>query len=314
MREDQTESNPIMPEKSKYAGQLVDVSSRRSIEILSSENATSTMDLSINHLTVNHFYHEGQFWRAVFPLNGVDEIYGQVFNFSKPKTKSGTQGSEIVFDKHGLPKRSIPILNHLQSRFKLKSSHTIDLYPMNDDYTGDPLYQLDDFVYTSEAVGPKGIKFNIRDGLAGNLVNSHRFMSTQEMVFERVVMQNQFVTESPPLPVNDSQKRTLMLESVLRSHRAGMSERYFLFRFFGTNNCTSSPFQILDRVIEYSFLNRVGAMLYRLPLSPRFYLWVRGLDKDPLVRKLVRHEFDAYIHDSTTQERKRLEKVKRSRT
>lgn len=92
------------------------------------------IDPAASHVTLNYFYHEGRFWRAVFPLDEVDEVYGQVFYFSKVKTKPGSKGPEIVFDKRGLPKRTIPILNHIQSRFTLKSPYTIDLFPMEDEF------------------------------------------------------------------------------------------------------------------------------------------------------------------------------------
>ncbi len=299
-----SESMPTMPKKSRYSGQLIDVSSRRSIEIIPRMETDATIDPIATHVEVDYFYHQGQFWRAVFPLDEVDQVYGQVFNFSKAKTKPSPQGPEIVFDKQGVPKRTIPILNHIQSRFTLKSPHTIDLYPMGIESTEEPVFRLNDFVYTAEAVGPLGVRFNLRDALAGHLISAHRFLSTQEMVFERIVSDNDYVTESPALPLNDFQKRAVLTESILRSHRAGMAEQYILFRVFGTNNCTSIPFEILDRVLDYTFLQRLGSKLYRLPLSPRFYLKVRGLDQDSSVRKLLRHEFADFIQHPKTQQRK----------
>jgi hypothetical protein len=296
---------PLMPRKSRYAGQPIDISSRRSIEIQSAEGTAAAIDPADTHVTVNYFYHEGQFWQAKIPLDGVADVYGQVFNFSEPKTRQGPQGPEVVFDKHGLPKRSIPILNHIQSRFVLKPPCTVDLFPLHDGPACDPAHRIADFIYTSEAVGPAGITFSVRDGMAGNLISAHRFLSTQEMVFERIVLENQYVTESARLPIDAHQKRALLTESLLRSHRAAMHERYFLFRIFGTNNCTSGPFQILDRVLDYSILQRLGAIFYRLPLNPRLYLRIRGLDQDPTVRKLVRQEFQSYIQDPATQDRKR---------
>lgn len=312
MSEDRIESNigssetlPTMPKRSRYSGQLIDVSSRRSIEIFPREGTDAIIDPIATHVEVNYFYHEGQFWRAVFPLGEVDRVYGQVFNFSKAKTKASPQGPEIVYDEQGVPKRTIPILNHIQSRFTLKAPHTIDLYPMGIESTGDPVFRLNDFIYTAEAVGPLGVRFNLRDAIVGHLISAHRFMSTQEMVFERIVSNNDYVTESPALPLNDTQKRAVLTESILRSHRAGMAEQYNLFRVFGTNNCTSIPFQILDRVLDYTFLQRLGSKLYRLPLSPRFYLKIRGLDQDSSVRKLLRHEFAEFIQHPKTQQRKR---------
>ena len=67
----------------------------------------------------------------------------------------------------------------------------------------------------------------------------------------------------------------------------------------------SNPFQIVYSVVKYLLIQRIGSALYRLPLNPRFYLWVRGLDTDPSFRKFVRSEFEAYIGDESTQQRRR---------
>ena len=130
-------------------------------------------------------------------------------------------------------------------------------------------------------------------------------MSTREMVFERIVVENMYVLESAALPLDDAQRCAALTASIIRSHRAGMEETYYLYRCFRTNNCTSSPFHEIDRIAHYNFLQRLGSHLYRLPLNPRLYLRLRGLDADPSVRKLVRAEFQAYISDPETVRRKR---------
>jgi hypothetical protein len=300
-----SESDILMPRGSRYAGQAVDVSSRRSIEIQPSGGGIELVDAKDSHAVVDFFYHEGKFWRVIIPLDGVDQVCGQAFNFSKPRTRRGENGREILYDKYGLPRRTIPILNHVQSRFTLRPDQPVELYPLGSEEFGVPVHQSHDIIYSFEAVGPVGIAFNIRDGLAGNVMSAHRFMSIQEMVFERLVVENQYVTESPPLPLDEREKRALLIGSLLRSHRAGMTERYYLYRMCGTNNCTSTPFQIADNVVKYRWPQRIGSALYRLPLNPRFYLWVRGLDSDPSFRKLVRSEFEAYIKDARIQQRKR---------
>jgi hypothetical protein len=295
----------LMPHQSRYAGLAIDATSRRSITINLNESEHGSIGADESHFDVNYFYHDGQFWRAIIPLNGVDEVFGQAFNFSKPKTRQGKHGREILFDKNGLPLRSIRVLNHVQCRFHLKRNQPVELYPLGCQEFTAPVHRIHDIIYSFEAVGPKGVLFNIRDGLAGNLISAHRFLSIQEMVFERIVVENQYVTESPPLPLNEVEKRELLLRSLRRSDRAGMNERYYLYRVCGTNNCTSSPFHIVDKVVPYRLPQRIGSALYRLPLNPRFYLWVRGLDSDPSHRKLVRSEFEEYIGDAGTQQRKR---------
>ncbi len=299
------EAKHVLPPGSRYAGQEVDVSSRRSISIQHDAGDDLTLTADAAHCCVDFFYHEGRYWRAKIPLDGVSEIFGQVFNFSKVKTSKAKSGREIVTDQHGIPRHTIPILNHLQCRFSFRVDQPVELYPQESPDQSTPAHRVDAIVYSLEAVGPSGVTFSIRDGMAGNLISAHRVMSLQEMVFERIVVENQYVTESPPLPLNDREKRALLVKSLLRSHRAGMGQRYYLYRVCGTNNCTSNPFQILDEVVDYRWLPRIGSMLYRLPLSPRLYLRVRGMDSDPQVRKLVRHEFEDFINDKQTRQRKR---------
>ncbi len=303
----------LMPNNSKYAGQKIDTSSRRSIQIESEIIATvnqpftqhKTVSPQTTHLIVNYFYHHDNFWRAKIPLDGVKEVLGQSFNFSQIKTKQGQNGVEKQFHKNGLPKRKIKSLNHVQSRIKFMPDQPVELFAMDDSDCNSAVYKIHDIVYSLEAIGPLGVSYNLVDGLQGNLIAAHRFFSTEEMVFERIVVQNQYVSEIAIPNLNDLHRRDLLIKSLLRSHKAGMSENYYLYRICGTNNCTSSPFQILDSVVDYGFLQRIGALLYRFPFSPIFYLRVRGLAPSSTKQSLVRDEFQSYIQKTDTQNRKR---------
>ncbi len=179
----------------------------------------------------------------------------------------------------------------VQTRITMKPEQPIKLYPLRCEDFGDPAHVVSDLIYSVEAIGPPGVVFNLRDGLCGNLLSAHRFLTVQEMVFERLVVQNQVVMESPPLPLDENEKRELLVRSLIRGHRAGMTETYYIFRLCGTSNCTSNPLQVLDSVVRYDLRQRLGSLFYRLPLSPRFYLRIRGLDLNPSFRKFVQTEF-----------------------
>ena len=280
----------------KYAIEDLDLASRRSIEI---------EHLDENQVVVRYFYHAGKFWKAVMPLNGVASIYGQAFNFSSPKRKKTKDGSEVVYDKRGNPKPKFGFINHVQSRFRMSPAHVVKLFELDDDINETPCAEIDDFVYSIEAVGPPGHLFNFRNGISGSLMCAHRFLSTQEMVFERVVVLGYYVRESPPLPLSDDEKRAVLSKSIQRSDQAGLSEIYYLYRCCGTNNCTSSPFRIIDQSVSYTWLQKLGSIIYRLPLNPRLYLRVRGLDSDPSRFCIVRDEFADFINHSETKKRKR---------
>ena len=149
------------------------------------------------------------------------------------------------------------------------------------------------------------MNFGFRDAIRGNLISAHRFVSTEEMVFERIVVEGQYVLESAPIPLTDEQKQDLLRAAVHRSHQAGMNERYYMYRCCATNNCTSNPLRMLDDHVQYKWRQRWGSRLFRLPLHPRLYLRVRGMDADPSFRKKLRDEFADFIQDQSTQQRKR---------
>ncbi len=296
---------PVMPQGSRYAGQPINVTSRRSVEVRATCAQGGLIRGDDTQVTVDRFFHDGQFWTATIPLNAVDQVAGQMFNFSKARTRKTASGVEVRKRKDGLPKRKVPFLNHVQSRFRVRDEECVGLYPLWTREFNEPAHRIRDFVCSFEAVGPAGVRFNVRDALAGHLVSAHRFLSTQEMVFERIVVENRLLTESPPLPLDDQQMRAVLVESLRKSHHAGMSQPYYLFRPFGTNNCTSTPFHILDQIVPYGRLQRIGTLLYRLPLNPRLYLRIRGLDADPSHRVVVHEEFADYVQHPETQERKR---------
>jgi hypothetical protein len=288
----------LMPKRSRYAGLPADVSMRRSIEL-------QICTLNEDRAVFDYFFHEGEYWRATMPLDGVESIFGHSMNFSNKKMKQGKDGPEPVVDEYGFPVPTVTALNHLQTRFVLKPGEYVHLYPLGADATGPPQCRVNDFIYSLENVAPQGVGYNLRDGFWGNFLAAHRFVSTTDVVFERIVVQDYDIVESPPIPLSEQEKRAALTESLKRSHRAGMHETYYLFHILGTNNCTSVPFHILDQVRTYSFWQRVGTMLYRLPLNPRWYLRIRGVKYEPADRKLLRNEMQEYINDPRTQQRKR---------
>jgi hypothetical protein len=295
----------LRPRGRRYAGQPFDVSSRHSIQIVPQDESGELIRHGHETAVVDFFYHEGSYWRARIPLSGVEQVIGQAFNFSRPKTRQGPNGPELIVDALGVPQRKLPFVNHVQCRFKFALNQPIKLFPLRGDMSGAGQHELFDLIYSVEVVGPLGVRFNLRDAMCGNLISAHRILSIQEMVFERIVVENMYVLEGAPIPLDATKRRAALTAALLRSHRAGMNETYYLCHCWGTNNCTSTPLQEIDRIADYRLRHRIGSMLYRLPISPRLYLRLRGLDADPSVRKLVREEFRDYVGDPETSRRKR---------
>ena len=271
---------------------VVDFSTKRSLSICERHE---------DHVIVDNFFHDGQFWRARIPL-AVEQVLGQAFNFSSVRTVQDKNGRRPEVDEWGHPQRRFSFINHLQARFWL--AEDVELF-RTDSKATQPCHRMRDFVYSVEATGPPGIKFSLLNGLLGRLTCTHRFLSTSEMIFEKFVLQNYVVEESPPLPLTDAELRAVLVGSIERSVHSAPDERYYLCLPFATNNCTSNPFRIVDQVARYSFRQRLGSMLFRLPLHPRFYLWVRGLDVDPGHRKFVHTDYEPFVASEKTQARKR---------
>ena len=293
----------VMPSGGRFAGQPIDTSRSRPVSI----QGERLDRFGRRRLIVDHVYHEGAFWTAVIPIDGVDQISVQFYNFSAPCKMNRTESeSDTSLDQQGMPKYSNPFLNHIQLRISFQASNEIDLYPLFGEDGDIPMHSVADLCYSVEAAGPKGYDFDWRNTVFGNLVTVHRFTTMQEMVFERLVAEDQCLVESPPLPLTPTQKAEVLLRALRRSQQAGLSETYYLIRMIETNNCASNALKILDSVMKGTLRQRLASHLYRLPISPRLYLQLRGIDPDPGYRKRVRDEFHDFINAPQTQVRKRL--------
>lgn len=269
----------------KYNGQEVDRRFRRSIEILD-EDRTSFL--------VDHFFHDGKFYRARIPKTGVEHIIGQRFNFDQRATNNSSGW---------LPAFRNPALNHAQTRFLLSRDSPIELYSETSER---PVEQIYDFVYTLEAVGPRGVSWSHQDAY-GNLAAAHRIVSTKEVFFERVLLNKYLVIQTPPLLIPQEKKDEALQLVIQNSDAAGPLQPYYLWKGgFDANNCTSEPFRLLDTLMkdEYGMLQRLAARIFRrLPVALRSYLDFRGvLDKSKTMPPL-NEEYAHLNYDEGLKER-----------
>ena len=240
-----------MPENGKsYAGEKMNTTKQRSVTVVRD---------SPDEVVVDHFYHEGRFFRAVIPVKHIHRVIGESMNFT---------GGKIWF------------ANHLQVRFILDDANPIKLYPNGVEISGSPLGTVSDFVYSVEGVGPEGKTFNTRDGIAGNLVKGHRLLSAEEMAYERVTMAKQIVKQTEVTnPKMLAHKEEYLRALLNRSQAEGMKIPFYLFRFpCGANNCTSNVFDPLDEILDYGVLNPLISFFHRYPIAPRTYARIRGVE------------------------------------
>jgi hypothetical protein len=242
---------------------------------------------------VEGFYHRGQFWKAIIPKSGVSEIMGQRLNFSKPnRRKDGTTKPRLFF------------LNHVQARLKMEPDKAVTLYPLNAEPTGEPAHSVADFSYSVEAVGPRGRKWNLSDALLGNLAIVHRFLSTEDVTFERIMRERMKVIQSPPLPLEPEIRNTMLHEAIRESHSMGVSKPYFMIRLpFSATNCSSEPLKLLDGVLRTPLLQR---FFHRLPVYPRGYLKLRGLWQHGKAAPTLNEEMADWIASDEAKARRQI--------
>jgi len=276
-------SAPAMPEWSAYAGEAFNLSERRPLSIVEETD---------DRFVVEGFYHRAEFWQAVIPKRGVAQIIGQRFNFSKPRRREDGSTTHALF-----------FANHVQARIRMRPDRPITIHPVGQPSSG-PAHQIDDFCYSVEAVGPFGRKWNTWDALVGNLAIVHRFLSTHDVAFERIMRERMTVLQSPPLPV-DGETLDKMLEAAIReSHRAGLAHPYFMFRLpLSATNCTSEPLRLLDEVLR---MPRRRRFLRRLPLHPRGYLKLRGLWASGQELPTLNEQFAEWLAGEEAKERREI--------
>ncbi len=180
----------------------------------------------------------------------------------------------------------------------------VRLYPAGAEPLGEPAHCLTDFCYSVEAVGPYGRRWNPADAMLGNLAIVHRFLSIQDVVFERIILARMAVVQSPPLPLAPRQRDTMLCEAIRESHATGLDRPYFMFRMPGTaTNCTSEPLKLLDRVLRTP---REQRFFHRLPIWPRGYLKLRGLWQDGEPNPTLNEQMAAWIDSEEAKQRRKI--------
>jgi hypothetical protein len=285
-------SVPVMPEWSAYAGEALNLSERRPLVIQQETD---------EEFVVEGFYHRAEFWKAVIPKYGVAEIIGQRFNFSKPRRRNDGTATHALF-----------FANHVQARIRMEPDRAVKLYPPGAETAGEPAHRIDDFSYSVEAVGPFGRKWNTRDAMLGNLAIVHRFLSTEDVVFERIIRERMTVLQSPPLPLESDLLNTMLHEAIRESNDAGLSRPYFMFRLpFSATNCTSEPLKLLDGVLRTPLRRR---FLHRLPIHPRGYLKLRGLWQNGGQQPTLNEQMAAWIASDEAKARREIHVRKKKQT
>ncbi|MFZ9885863.1 MAG: DUF4105 domain-containing protein [Myxococcota bacterium] len=197
--------------------------------------------------------HRGEFYTALIPKDAVRDVYLMLESFPAP----------------------VPAA-HAMLRFALDDDKPAVLVPQNGLGDGKQ-YQLSDLVFSSEALGQPGWKYDLVRGQKGHFGLVDRFESLEDR-FRHVE------SYSPKHPVSlhrialsDEEKQDVLSASVLLSEERGFSATYNTL----ARSCTTEAFLALDRGVgdDLPLHVKLGRIVTgeRIPTASPTYLALRGL-------------------------------------
>lgn len=147
--------HPLRYVHGKYNNQCVDSCKYRYPEALS-------VSADNNDILVSNVLHNAEFWVAQVPVNSIREVH-------------------ILFEEF------LPGINHVAFQFIFNENAGVTLYKQNGKNQFTVGMQIPSLVVSPEAAPPRGQKYNLWDGLAGNYALMNRAMTFQtykEMIDE----------------------------------------------------------------------------------------------------------------------------------
>jgi len=151
---------------------------------------------------------------------------------------------------------------HSFLRFHLTPGSEMTLYPQRSGDRSTPV-KIRSFVYSVEANGPVGYKYDLLSGLLDKYVIVYRFYSleyaAQTMIHELDHLVDQF-----ELHVSPADRAEVLRFALQESQDNGLNKFYNTL----TKNCTTEPYAALDHAINYRGLNDIRSFLtqHRNPL------------------------------------------------
>lgn len=203
-------------------GKTVDVSIRRSIKILSTDNQKET-------ITMANFMHNGKFHIATIPLNGVQDVI-----------------SQIDYANSGFP------AGHIETRIRFKPDMPIILRPQLISEQNQPAVAIRDMVLSFEAIKDETGAGALLKGFANYYNIAYRFVSMRDKHHEFVDVVHETVKQWV-LKLNDQQKKSLITNAIHMSDQKGISTFYNTW----TNNCDIEFVRLLDLSVPQSPWRRI---------------------------------------------------------
>jgi hypothetical protein len=190
----------------KFKGQCVDASTTRPPVLLSQNDSV---------LKIANFYHNGRYWIATIPKNGVSSVQFQGIPFQK-----------IAF--------GLIIIAHGQLRFKLNQPITLE--SQSHDLVTD---SVSDIIISSVATHPIDIKYSILHGSSFGIIT--RVLSTTGRAVEEI-SEDKSPVHQYQLTMTPDQMNRLLQVSMTKASDDGYKTRYGLLK----DNCVTKTFDAWD--------------------------------------------------------------------
>lgn len=255
------------------AGLCMDTSFRRAVDLLAEGDALAYGGRPSEEWVISNFYHEGRFWVARIPKNGVKDVIFQVEHFS-----TGSQVGDVVNEV-------VLISGHGQVRFDMKDGQEVVLVPQRpEDRSKLSNVRLASFVVSGEAIQKPNDHFGLVSGLKNDFAIGKRFVSLSSKAKDMVVDQGHRVDQYRIKPHRDAAKRDarrqeFLAAAVQQSVRQAQAIRANNPEMYNTafEMCFTEAFDIFDKVTEYLPIQRRLVWKKRVPALMGYYLFQRGL-------------------------------------
>jgi len=222
---DAYESKVLLP-AGGHKGECADTTSARSVIMLPEPSDS-------NVLRVANVGHNGSFWIAEFPKNGVEDVIFQMERFPA----------------------AVPAA-HTQIRLKFKKDSPVRL---TNQFDSSRQIYLREFALSTEAIGQKGWKYDIFKGMKDEYLTAYRITSLADKYKWMVVTLKHSVVQWP-LNLDEAEKQLVLPAYVKRATEKGMTSTYHtLWR-----NCTNELFKVFDSTLRYGGLRALPVVFTKI--------------------------------------------------
>ena len=265
--------DPFEPEglipRGPYKGRQVDTSVKRTIKVLTDEEAAG-YGLPPGERYVANFLHADKWWIAHIPRGGVAEVIVQ---------DEAAPGS----------------LGHGQMRLQMKPDAPVTLVPQLVGSADKPV-ELFDFAWTAWGTPPKDytgkissldfVKKTITGGLEQFIITYRMISLEQDLRIMRTGGKLNSCRQFK-LQLSDAEKNRVLDRAIEFGDSKGMDEMFSLL----TRSCVSELFYVIDTVLDDGHRPLHHKIFRHLPIAIPEYLKLRGLIKPGVEIQNMREEF-----------------------